>query len=73
MVEATAVAAAPLAALPKEDAPVMKQPKPPAVSLKKVGMLSKSLKSTLENVLSCVRMTNIRTNRSRVSSWSPKA
>jgi len=37
MVEATAVAAAPPAALPKEDSPVMKQPKPTAISLKKVG------------------------------------
>jgi len=38
MVEATAVAAAPSAALPKEDAPVMKQPKLPVSSLKNVGM-----------------------------------
>ncbi|MCY1023767.1 serine/threonine-protein kinase [Pyxidicoccus sp. MSG2] len=38
MVEATAVAAAPLAALTKEDAPVMKESKPSASALKKVGM-----------------------------------
>ncbi|MFB1478781.1 serine/threonine protein kinase [Corallococcus sp. RDP092CA] len=38
MVEATGVAAAPLAALTKEDAPVMKESKPSASALKKVGM-----------------------------------
>ncbi|WP_426730743.1 serine/threonine protein kinase [Myxococcus faecalis] len=38
MVEATAVAAAPPAALTKEDAPVMKESKPSASALKKVGM-----------------------------------
>jgi len=38
MVEATAVAAAPLAALTKEDSPVMKESKPSASALKKVGM-----------------------------------
>jgi hypothetical protein len=32
-------------------------------------MLSKSLKFTLENVLSRVHMLLIRTNRPRVSSW----
>lgn len=37
-VEATAVAAAPLAALTKEDAPVMKESKPSASALKKMGM-----------------------------------
>ncbi|MBZ4414819.1 serine/threonine protein kinase [Myxococcus sp. XM-1-1-1] len=38
MVEATGVAAAPLAALTKEDAPVMKESMPSASALKKVGM-----------------------------------
>jgi hypothetical protein len=38
MVEATGVAAAPLAALTKEDVPVMKESKPSASALKKVGM-----------------------------------
>ncbi|MFP2923766.1 serine/threonine protein kinase [Pyxidicoccus sp. 3LG] len=38
MVEPTAVAAAPPAALTKEDAPVMKESKPSASALKKVGM-----------------------------------
>jgi hypothetical protein len=49
---ATAVAAAPPAALPKEDAPVMKQPKPPAVSLKKVGMRAMGVAGACLN-LSC--------------------
>jgi serine/threonine protein kinase len=38
MVEVTGVAAAPLAALTKEDAPVMKESKPSDSALKKVGM-----------------------------------
>ena len=52
MVEATAVAAAPPAALPKEDSPVMKQPKPPAVSLKMVGMKALGVAGACLN-LSC--------------------
>lgn len=52
MVEATAVAAAPPATLPKEDSPVMKQSKPAAVSLKKVGRTAMGVAGACLN-LSC--------------------
>ena len=52
MVEATIVAAAPLAALTKEDAPVMKESKPSASALKKVGMKAMGVAGACLN-LSC--------------------